>query len=656
MEKLEILLKNLEDKYDEYNKKYNEKQKELEFYDEYFNGDFTVDGCLFKYDKCDDFIEQVALSYSYVEIISKAYLNARIPELSLDQIDSDVKSFIEILFRADDYDYNDGAMDFVLNLKRNNKVDKFKKTFANYRALSKKMISEGKLEELKNLFNPMLSPLSVDLIIAAKTFNTLNFEGYDLDRFIDYFDYTDGDHHIIGDLLYLIYLLFNVSRYKSHVAKTVEASSAFFDLNKKRQKQSFNMSYSFGFKLTYGECDIPGKLKIIGDYYDKLRDENKKLFKRERLYAKLLEDIPSLFKEDEIRDYKKILDKIPAEEEELRLEFISLVYQHNEKYYKELDKEHKSLSENSESRYIALLNDYGISKESVMISLVMRNSYDDVSTMLQTLAILNNKDLIKYALVVSNLKHVSELANLLNKGILVEKTLELYTDLFIPNSDSYRTLINRMDELEPIHFNMANFANEPEIVFENPYLKQNIAILEKYQLIKGLTSGKASYQFLMEPDLSTKIDTILELGLEKLLLADLAFLNENHFDRLQVLSMMNNDINSFEDEEIFNYLRDDNFFISDDMIQGYLYTPQFSECDVTEVESIPELDPYIDIMNPRVYVINGVKISINRVLRNFPIGLEREKAIEYALFHGCKLSLADVQAVKEEIKGNVFHK
>ena len=66
MEKLEILLKNLEDKHDEYKKKYNEKQKELEFYDEYFNGDFTVDGCLFKYDKCDNFIEQVTLSYSYV--------------------------------------------------------------------------------------------------------------------------------------------------------------------------------------------------------------------------------------------------------------------------------------------------------------------------------------------------------------------------------------------------------------------------------------------------------------------------------------------------------------------------------------------------------------------------------------------------------------
>ena len=77
-----------------------------------------------------------------------------------------------------------------------------------------------------------------------------------------------------------------------------------------------------------------------------------------------MKNIDAIFDKEEITEYGKYIKKIPSEE--VRLEFLKLVYFHNLIAYQKTDLQYKKISKDSSAHYLALLKEYQILKDDVV--------------------------------------------------------------------------------------------------------------------------------------------------------------------------------------------------------------------------------------------------------------------------------------------------
>ena len=141
---------------------------------------------------------------------------------------------------------------------------------------------------------------------------------------------------------------------------------------------------------------------------------------------------------------------------------------------------------------------------------------------------------------------------------------------------------------------------------------------KNFKNIKGdyyfidILNNSLDYSYLIDDDLSKKIDMFLEFGYEEYLLKNLDILNTPHIDRLKILKILNINVNSYE--ELFEYLNTDSFFVNDSDIS--LYIDNYLTNDSCDKDiSCCNLQSFRS--TSRVYDFNGIYVSsikVNRLL------------------------------------------
>ena len=390
-------------------------------------------------------------------------------------------------------------------------------------------------------------------------------------------------------------------------------------------------------------------LDPISQHYNKLvsdqKSKERRLMRAEKAYLEFIEKLPKIFNRDEITNYESIIKNI--DDEEVRLEFLKLVYDHNMEEYNKTMLSYNELAKNSSIRFLTLLQENGVSKDDVRISSIMKNSYDDVEKMLNILKITFDEDktIIIKALELADLVDVLYIKELIDKGVLSKKAVVNDVSLFNSESNVRKLLDENIKLLNEFGLNPAILGVNSELLLYNSSLKNSLSILKDYDLLKYL-KGQDNYSFLEKDNLTTKIDKLLELGYESYLKEDVTLLNEDNLDRIYVLKSIG--VIPKSKEELLSWLRTDKFLVSNDRMNTYIH----NVVDYVKDDFKLDINSIISEYNNtnRTICINGVILSKNRILRNSDLGNFK------SIINGSVLSKDEVDILRSELKAKEFIK
>lgn len=583
-----------------------------------------------KYYNVEDLLE---VSYKdFVTAIAIAFSSTPIQDY--ERISNDVNSFTEIIESA--------TPDEIIMLMTilQQLTDEDIKKLKEYTKDSNKRRIKFKV---MNYFSPKSKLLTASLneLVQESNPDTRNLE-----KLLEYYEKSPQPVLSILRMIYILKNFHTQHEYALHDIQTIKRQvRTRINNNKTKKIHRLMLEDNPNFQ------ELQGLFERIREACQETLDNYNASIKEAKIKAKVYNEFLEKFKEsftnDEIFSYEKTIKKVP--DEEIRREYLKLVYQHNKTTYEGIDAQYKELSKNSELHFLSLLNEYDINKDEIDINKVMHNTYDDVSNMLISLRqITKDKNTIIKALEISDLNTVEYIKEVKNKGILKTDTIINYHSLFNPNSIELKCLKYNVEFVSKYIFNPAKFVNNPEVILNNK-LDKPFQVLEDYDLIKSLKSSR-NYSYLTNPNLQELIDKIIELGFEKYLEEDLSLLNYPTWDRIYVLKAMNYEIDS--KEELLEFLETPNFIVPDSKVVDYIpnIIPYYDGSN--KKGNIEDIEGYSS--SPRSYTINGVILSKNRVNRNFNNGIE-EPLIKKLINNGI-YSLEDVQAIEKELKEKVYEK
>ena len=424
-------------------------------------------------------------------------------------------------------------------------------------------------------------------------------------------EYNKKDYMLVGGLLGSILEMKSIAENDESINMQFQASRTKyrFKLSEKDKNKILDKLY----KDTFMVDELKRCFLGIGDYYSKLnkkyqsweRDKAKKI----SAYEGFINALTRIFNNNEIVNYESIIKKIP--DDEIRLEFLKLVYQHNNVLYEDLESTYKELSRNSTVNYLALLKKYDISKDEIDLSKVMKNDYDEVERLLKIIVkIVEDKDTIIKAIQVTDMKTCEFLKMLKDRGALSINSFIKYSDVFDPNSSTFEILDENIKTLNSYSINPTLFINNSNILLECD-LKERLSVLDDYKLIKSMKNN-GDYSYLAKDNLESLIDKIIELGYEKYLSDDLTLLNEDNWDRLYVLKTIGEEVKKKSD--LLAVLRDNDFLVPYSKISKYIanVVPCYNYNDSLNISVLNDFNG-----TERAYNINGVIISKNRFRRNY---------------------------------------
>ncbi len=368
-------------------------------------------------------------------------------------------------------------------------------------------------------------------------------------------------------------------------------------------------------------------------------------------YKKFLREMDAAFQKEEITNYANIIRDI--DDENIKREFLRLVYQHNRIKYEEIDVEYESLSKNSLVNYLSTLKSNGIKKDEVDLIKVSKNTCEDLDKMLKILnAIVGNKEIVIKIIENSNLENVMYFKELKTRGILSTKAFLNYSEIFDSNSVLRKVLDKNIETINNYNFDFTVFSKNPEALIDNINLEENLEVLDSYGLIGSLKADK-KYTFLNSNYLCNKIDKIIELGYEDLLIEDISLLNEKNWDRIYVLKNMG--LKPESKSELLKYLRDDKFFVSDDKL--YLYIEDVSKYyDGLGIDYDTDLARIVgeNSITRNSLNFNGVIISKNRVARNITSKNFDINDLFKAILKDGILSNDEIESIKSILKSKTY--
>lgn len=386
----------------------------------------------------------------------------------------------------------------------------------------------------------------------------------------------------------------------------------------------------------------------VKKYIEKLDADEKSYYKSTKLEKyhneAALELLEKEIKKKEITNVRALIKKI--QDPKIKEIILLIVYKHNLSYMNELKEEYDKLLSNSTTRYISLLNEYGITIDENNLGSINHNSIDDLNIIL---SILKNIALPDYlylnVLNITNLETSKEIKELTIKGYITGNVVLNNIDIFNKNNNLLNILKTNIQLFNNYQINPTIFSDIEEILFINSsLLDKNLKILENYNLIKSLKNSN-NYNFLLNIDLAKLIDKYLELGYESLLEQDLDILNYQDTRRVEILNNMGIILEKDEFIDMFEYNK---FFIPDEMLNGYIN-------DEIKVEgnfniTLEELLEYRK--TTRTIEINGILISINKVIN----ALNNKKNMKEAIFTNMNIDIDTYKEIEAELKGKEYIK
>ena len=423
-----------------------------------------------------------------------------------------------------------------------------------------------------------------------------------------------------------------------------------------KETKEKNLDYTT--KEYYEEYQTKDVLRICEaiNMTKKMLDDDFKKYKSKvsheiSIYKRFLRDIDSAFKKDEIINYEAIVHDI--DDEELKCEFLKLVYEHNKKEYDKVEALNDNLTRNSIANYLIVLKNNNIKKDEVDLEKLMKNSCEDLDKMLKILnAIIGDKKTVLKIVEFSNIENVNYFKELKSRGILSTGAFMKYPFIFDSDSEYRKTLDKNIEVLNNYEVDFSLFNKFSDVLIENNNLEDNMFLLETYGLLDNLNDTK-KMRFLMRTDLVDVLDKVIELGYEDFLNDGLDLLNEKNWDRIYVLKSMG--LKPETKEELLKYLRDDKFFVSDDKLGSYIENATTLCGDLclsydADIEKIVKDNNKSD----NSLSFDGVIISKNRVARNLVSKNFDVNDFFKAIITDSILSMDEIETIKSSLKNKVY--
>ena len=407
-----------------------------------------------------------------------------------------------------------------------------------------------------------------------------------------------------------------------------------FEAGTKEQKDALNQMYDI--KPILDRIDVIRKrvTKLKSNESKRRRDASKGVSEYENLRS-LLQQEPEL----PILNHQEIVSHIPNEK--IKLEVLKYIYTSNLPYYKKLEETYHELTENSATKYQALLSDAGISIEMCDMGRIMQNSISDVKDMLQIITSFDVKDKVEIVNILqsSSKAYLDSIVSFCKEGYF---DLEFITShpMILENPSFYDVISLNQKSMKEKGLNPLLLARNPEVWFQDSnVLRDNLNILERYQFL-GSMSRASKYSFLGSEELEHTIDMILELGYEELLEQNTDLLNYDSKKWMRIyilkeLNMVPSDIDT-----LTTVLQQEQFFVPEEKMKDYISNEpcKIESMANDEVATKEEVRRKVDTFpqTKRTYVVGGVILSKNRVEKN----IEEVGALELSLANKVYLSLA----------------
>ena len=307
--------------------------------------------------------------------------------------------------------------------------------------------------------------------------------------------------------------------------------------------------------------------------------------------------------------YRDIIKGIKSPK--IKYHFLHYIREHNEGYAQELQDELTKLRQDSKISIQALLNDYGIPKNSYDYDSLPTYSKEELETILKVISNLSISNEEKIRIITrTSLNRINSLKDYLDRGILSKEYVSSNNYILDEGRKELDYFKENINLLKSLSIPLQVFSNSIGILMsESRGIRNNIDILNIYNLLPAL-SQTTDFNFLLNEDLAPVIDKYLELGFEEYLESDLNLLNKTELERIEVLRAIGMPITSRE--ELERYL-DKDFFVPKEEIKNYLPDDTKYMIEPTKVISEEKLEEYKK--TNRVYSFNGVLISINKVNR-----------------------------------------
>lgn len=450
-----------------------------------------------------------------------------------------------------------------------------------------------------------------------------------------YFDMLRENYNLTIELMNLLY------SYK--VAMKVKDDMSFMDLAIIKYYGCGNNYLEKAIKAAVKMSDVNNLLKEISDYIsdvdikeEKLKKENSRMIRNIKVAKDKLDE--ALSSDLEITDSKEIVRDI--KDEEICYGMLSLIYEHNQKFYLALEHEYNTIVLKKKYDYDDLLRKYEIMYDAEALNKISKNSLEDVETMINYfLGIGVDRNLILKVLKNSNLQSILRVKKLLDRSILNYEVIRDNISIFYTDSFLFELVSNNIKLLDSYGISLSLFSDDSEL-FLDQRLGDNIGILNDYKFLDNLKDA-SDFSFLSLENLDVKIDKLLELGYEKMLLEDLGLLNYDNYGRLEVLKAIG--MLPLEKQQVVRALRG-RFFVRSEEIDDFIPSIVSYKEKIDLEDSQEKLSDYIGSL--RTYNFNGVLISSVKVSRL----LQGGSSLYEALFSNTNLSEDEYNLVITELK------
>lgn len=408
-------------------------------------------------------------------------------------------------------------------------------------------------------------------------------------------------------------------------------------------------------------------------------------------------DMHDISKNENINEIHPMEENIIAENSQIDDDFKDVVS--NSDYYEEYNVEDEKTSNRELQRLFA---DYDIKELEINDELLLGNA-DNYRKVLETLKRNNildifksNKELLKEVILSSGESEIEEILGIIKNDLSVddedyEITLNIAINtlptIFIKDNGNYDNFVKNVKLFKKIGVNLINLFDFSKEVFivDNSFVINNYNIVKKYNI--GIDYKNAKY-LLMLNNIAEKMDYYVESS----------YIDKTKDETFDGISYINNyavKLNCVTDETIKrlryasvngkkvfgskpNSLTGEitnlrvNVLEIDDNYRNSFFNNQFNGLTSEEVREFvkltrnssnvgnygDELEKLEEYHNGLRYIINGILISYNKVIRNYNIlrsyGINKVKALHFAICYNLVITKDEYENLRnviEEIGG-----
>ena len=389
----------------------------------------------------------------------------------------------------------------------------------------------------------------------------------------------------------------------------------------------------------------------------------------------------------------------PATEETVDSDFKDVI---NEKVdYETREKQEEEKTSTRELHKI--FGKYGIEENVVLNELIDGNvtEYQQILDSLKDHNILDyfkkNKELLVETLLYSNVNIIDRVLKIIKEdlsvddedyGITLKIVINTIPSIFIKEGGNYDNFIQNVELFKDLELNLINLFDFSKEIFvaDNEHIRKNLDIVNKYDF--DINYKNAKY-FLLIPNIAEKLDYYIESVYEdktknttfdgityiKEYAPKLNVVTDETIKRLRYASsngqkVFGNKPGSLSGE--ITNLKVHALSISDEYMKGF-FNNEFTNITSDEVReyvklvdnstNVGDYSDELEILNTYRnglrYVIEGVNVSYNKVLRNYNVlrsyGIDAKKALHFAVCYNLVITKDEYNKVNElldKIGGN----